>query len=143
MSYKRCYNQTGFIFMRFKCVLLHSNEIEFCKGGTIMKKPAYFIIQVLWSFILATIIWFGFISTASVDGDNTIAEVIIIGGSIFYLLLTIAYVVLGAKKVEGFGVGMGIVSVLINIITPVLGFFCALSLSSLVFNATAAAAIAI
>ena len=129
--------------MRFKCVLLCFGQNSYCQGVTFMKKPAYFIIQVLWSFILATIIWFGFISTASVDGDNTIAEVIIIGGSIFYLLLTIAYVILGAKKVEGFGVGMGIVSVLINIITPVLGFFCALSLATAFYHATATAAAAI
>ena len=45
-----------------------------------MKKPAYFIIQLLWSFLLATIIWFGFLSTASVDGDNSIAAIMLFGG---------------------------------------------------------------
>jgi hypothetical protein len=95
-----------------------------------MKKPAYYIIQVLWSFFLAAIIWFGFMCTASVSGNNTTAEVIIIGGTAFYLLLTVAYIVLGFKKVDGYGIGMAIVSVCINILTPVLAFFCALSLAS-------------
>ena len=105
-----------------------------------MKKPAYFIIQVLWSFILAAIIWFGFISTASVDGDNTIAKIIFFGGSIFYLLLTVAYVVLGFKKVEDYGIGMAIVTVLINVATPVLGFFCATGLAAAVYQTSSAAA---
>ena len=104
-----------------------------------MKKPAYIIIQVLWSFILAAIIWFGFISTASVDGDNTIAKIIFIGGSIFYLLLTVAYVVLGFKKVEDYGIGMAIITVLINIATPVLALFCATGLASVVYASSAAA----
>ena len=101
-----------------------------------MKKPAYFIIQVLWSFILAAIIWFGFISTASVNGDNTIAKIIFIGGSI----LTVAYVVLGFKKVEGYGIGAAIVTVFINIATPVLGFFCATGLAAAVYHTSSAAA---
>ena len=105
-----------------------------------MKKPAYIIIQVLWSFILAAIIWFGFISTASVDGDNTIAKIIFIGGSIFYLLLTAAYVVLGFKKVEDYGIGMAIITVLMNIATPVLALFCATGLAAAVYQTSSAAA---
>lgn len=129
--------------MRFKCVLLCFGQNSYCQGVIFMKKPAYIIIQVLWSFILATIIWFGFISTLSVNGDNTTAKVIILGGSIMYLLLTVAYVVLGFKKVEDYGIGMAIITVFINIFTPILGFFCATGLASAVYNATAAAAIAI
>ena len=105
-----------------------------------MKKPAYFIIQVLCFFFLAAIIWFGFINTASVTGDNTIAKVIFIGGTIFYILLTAAYVVLGAKKVEGYGIGMGIVTVCINLLMPAIGFLCATGLAAAVFQATASAA---
>jgi len=102
-----------------------------------VKKPAYIIIQVLWSFFLAAIIWFGFICTASVNGSNTTAKIIFIGGSILYILLTAAYVFLGAKKVEDYGIGMGIITVLINIVTPVLGFFCATGLAAALYQASA------
>ena len=100
-----------------------------------MKKPAYIIIQVLWSFFLAAIIWFGFICTASVNGSNTTAKIIFIGGSILYILLTAAYVFLGAKKVEDYGIGMTIVSVAINIVSLVLGFFAATGVTYLIYHA--------
>ena len=96
-----------------------------------MKRPAYFIIQFLWSLILATIIWFGFMNTASVDGDNRIAGVILIGGAVLYLLLTVAYVILGVKKTEQFGVGSAIIAVLVNIFTLIVGFFLASGLTNL------------
>ena len=92
-----------------------------------MKKPAYFIIQFLWAFFLAAIIWFGFINTASVNGNNRTAAIIMIGGAIFYLLLTIAYIVLGIKKVED--------SVAVNIVTLVLGFFAATGLTYAIYHA--------
>lgn len=100
-----------------------------------MKKPAYYIIQFLWAFILAAIIWFGFMNTVSVNGNNRTAAIIFIGGAVLYLLLTVAYIVLGWKKVDGYGIGMTIVSVAINIVTVVIGFFVATGLSYLIFHA--------
>ena len=100
-----------------------------------MKKPAYYIIQFLWSFILASIIWFGFMNTASVNGDNRTAIIIALGGAAIYLILTVAYIVLGWKKVDDYGIGMTIVSVAINIVTLVIGFFVATGLSYLMFHA--------
>ena len=44
---------------------------------------------------------------------------------------------LGAKKVEDYGIGMGIITVLINIVTPVLGFFCATGLAAALYQASA------
>ena len=99
-----------------------------------MKKPAYYIIQFLWSFILTAIIWFGFMNTATVDGDNRMAIFIFLGGAALYLLLTVAYIVLGWKKVKDYGIGMTIISVAINIVTLVLGFFAATGLSYLIFK---------
>ncbi len=101
------------------------------KGGHFMKKPAYFIIQLLWSFILATIIWFGFLSTASVDGDNSIAAIMLFGGGAFYLLLTVAYIILGYKKVADFGIALIVVAIVINIVMLILGFFGATAASAL------------
>ena len=106
-----------------------------CKGEVTMKKPAYYIIQFLWAFILAAIICFGFINTASVNGNNHTAAIMLFGGGAFYLLLTIAYIVLGWKKVEDYGVGMTIVSVAINIVSLVLGFFAATGLTYLIYHA--------
>lgn len=100
-----------------------------------MKKPAYFIIQFLWAFFLAAIIWLGFINTASVNGNNRTAAIIMIGGAIFYLLLTIAYIVLGIKKVEDFGIWFIILAVAVNIVTLVLGFFAATGLTYAIYNA--------
>ena len=58
-----------------------------------------------------------------------------IGGSIFYLLLTIAYIVLGCKKVEDFGFWMIVIAVAVSIVTVVLGFFVATGLSYAIYNA--------
>ena len=110
-------------------------RIVFVRGGSNMKKPAYFIIQFLWAFFMAAIIWFGFINTLSVNGNNRTAAIIMIGGSIFYLLLTIAYIVLGCKKVEDFGFWMIVIAVAVSIVTVVLGFFVATGLSYAIYNA--------
>jgi hypothetical protein len=100
-----------------------------------MKKPAYFIIQFLWAFFMAAIIWFGFINTLSVNGNNRTAAMIMIGGAIFYLLLTIAYIVLGIKKVDDFGIWMIILAVAISIVTVALGFLVATGLTYAIYNA--------
>ena len=99
-----------------------------------MKKPAYFIIQLLWSFLLATIIWFGFLSTASVDGDNSIAAVMLFGGGAFYLILTVAYIILGYKKVADFGIAFIVVAIVINIVMLPLVVFCATAVSALLIR---------
>ena len=100
-----------------------------------MKKPAYFIIQFLWAFFMAAIIWFGFINTLSVNGNNRTAAMNMIGGAIFYLLLTIAYIVLGIKKVDDFGIWMIILAVAISIVTVALGFLVATGLTYAIYNA--------
>lgn len=105
------------------------------KGEVNMKKPAYFIIQFLWAFFMAAIIWFGFINTLSVNGNNRTAAMIMIGGAIFYLLLTIAYIVLGIKKVDDFGIWMIILAVAISIVTVALGFLVATGLTYAIYNA--------
>ena len=105
------------------------------KGEVNMKKPAYFIIQFLWAFFMAAIIWFGFINTLSVNGNNRTAAMIMIGGAIFYLLLTIAYIVLGIKKVDDFGIWMIILAVAISIVTVALGFLVATGLTYAIYHA--------
>lgn len=60
---------------------------------------------------------------------------IMIGGAIFYLLLTIAYIVLGIKKVDDFGIWMIILAVAISIVTVALGFLVATGLTYAIYNA--------
>ena len=71
---------------------------------------------------------------SSVDGDNSIAAVMLFGGGAFYLLLTIAYIVLGYKKVADFGVALIVVAIVINIVMLILGFFGATATSSLLIK---------
>lgn len=99
-----------------------------------MRKSAYFIIQALWSLFFATIVWFGFMGTASVNGDNHLAVGILLGGAFLYFLLTVAYIVLGWKKVSNFRALMIVIAVAVNIFMLTLGFLCASSLSALLLK---------
>lgn len=69
-----------------------------------MKKSAYFIIQVLWSIVLSTVIWFFTLMNASFDfygnSDNSLSGMIIFFGGAVYLVLTIVQIVVGAFKVK-------------------------------------------
>ena len=69
-----------------------------------MKKAAYFIIQVLWSIVLSTVIWFFALKNASFDfygnSDNSLSGMIIFFGGAVYLVLTIVQIIVGAVKVK-------------------------------------------
>ena len=58
-----------------------------------MKKSVYFIIQIIWSLIVSTVIWYLGIKNASFDfyhnSDNSLAGMIIFGGAVIYLILTL------------------------------------------------------
>ena len=69
-----------------------------------MKKSVYFIIQILWSLVVSTVIWYLGLKNASFDfyhnSDNTLAGMIIFYGAIVYLILTIVQIIIGAIKVK-------------------------------------------
>ena len=69
-----------------------------------MKKSSYFIIQMLWSLILSTVIWYLGLKNASFDfygnSDNTLAGMIMFFGAVFYIVLTLVQIVVGIKKVK-------------------------------------------
>ena len=69
-----------------------------------MKKLSYFIIQILWSLVLSTVIWFFTLKNASFDfygnSDNSLSGLIFVIGSAIYLVLTIVQIVVGAIKVK-------------------------------------------
>ena len=83
-----------------------------------MNKGLYFIIQILWSFILSTIIWYFSLKNASFDffgnSDDSLFVIILFGGAAVYLVLTILYMIIGYKKVKNWKAWMIFVSLLIS-----------------------------
>ena len=69
-----------------------------------MKKSVYFIIQILWSIIFSTVIWYFSLKNMSFDfyhnSDDTLAGMIIFYGAIAYLILTLIQIGVGVKKVK-------------------------------------------
>lgn len=69
-----------------------------------MKKSVYFIIQIVWSIILSTVIIYLFLKNTSFDfygnSDDTIAGMILFFGAVIYLILTIVQIIVGIKKVK-------------------------------------------
>ena len=92
-----------------------------------MKKSAYFIIQVLWSIVLSTVIWFFTLMNASFDfygnSDNSLSGMIIFFGGAVYLVLTIVHIVVGAFKVKDWHWWVILISLVIAGAMAFLGIF--------------------
>lgn len=92
-----------------------------------MKKSAYFIIQVLWSIVLSTVIWFFTLMNASFDfygnSDNSLSGMIIFFGGAVYLALTIVQIVVGAFKVKDWHWWVILISLVIAGAMAFLGIF--------------------
>ena len=69
-----------------------------------MKKSTYYIIQILWSLVLSTVIWYIALKNASFDfyggGDSTVTGMAIVIGGAVYLVLTIVQIGIGIFKVK-------------------------------------------
>ncbi len=69
-----------------------------------MKKSVYFIIQIIWSLIVSTVTWYLGLKNASFDfyhnSDNSLAGMIIFGGAVIYLILTLIQIGAGVKAVK-------------------------------------------
>lgn len=92
-----------------------------------MKKAAYFIIQVLWSIVLSTVIWYIALKNASFDfyggGDSTVTGMAIVIGGAVYLVLTIVQIVVGAFKVKDWHWWVILISLVIAGVMAFLGAF--------------------
>ena len=92
-----------------------------------MKKSAYFIIQVLWSIVLSTVIWFFTLINVSFDfygnSDNSLSGMIIFFGGVVYLVLTIVQIVVGAFKVKDWHWWVILISLVIAGAMAFLGIF--------------------
>ena len=103
-----------------------------------MKKATYFIIQFIWSFFAASLIWYIWLKNAPFDFYHNNAEtetlegIILFVGLIIYLILTILYMLYGYKKVENRKAWMILVSVLICAGCGFLGTFAAVYGSELI-----------
>ena len=69
-----------------------------------MKKSSYFIIQILWSIVFSTVIWYIALKNASFDfyggGDSTVTGMAVVIGGAVYLVLTIVQIGIGIFKVK-------------------------------------------
>ena len=83
-----------------------------------MKKSVYFIIQILWSLILSSVIWYLALKNASFDfygnSDDSLMFLVLGVGAVLYLILTIVQIVVGIKKVKGWRWWVLLVSLLIS-----------------------------
>ncbi len=92
-----------------------------------MKKSVYFIIQILWSIILSTVIWYVALKNASFDfygnGDSTVTGMAIVIGGIVYLALTLVQIGVGVKKVKNWHWWIILISLVIAGLMAFLGAF--------------------
>lgn len=83
-----------------------------------MRKSVYFIIQIIWSLILSTGIWYLTLKNASFDfygnSDNSLMVMILLIGAVIYLILTLVQIGIGIKKVKGWRWWVILVSLLIS-----------------------------
>ena len=92
-----------------------------------MKKPAYFIIQIIWSLILSSAIWYLTLKNTKFDfyhnSDNSLAGMFFCIGSAIYIILTIVQIAVGVKKVKEWRWWVILISLLIAAATAFGGLF--------------------
>ena len=94
-----------------------------------INKTVYFIGQIVWSLIYASVFWYLVLKNASFDfygnDDNALLDIIIVVGTIMYLVLTFIQIVIGAKKVKEWKMWVIIVSLLVAVAVGFAGIFAA------------------
>ncbi len=92
-----------------------------------MRKSIYFIIQIIWSVIFSLIVWYLSLKNAAFDfygnSDNTIAGIVLFVGGVLYLVLTLAQIIIGIKKVKEWRWWIILVSLLIAGALPFLSLY--------------------
>lgn len=95
-----------------------------------MRKSVYFIIQIVWSLILSTGVWYLSLMNASFDfygnSNDSLMGVILIIGAALYLILTIVQIVVGIKKIKDWRWWVIPVSLLIAGAVAFIGAFVAI-----------------
>jgi len=95
-----------------------------------MRKSVYFIIQIVWSLILSTGVWYLSLMNASFDfygnSNDSLMGVFLIIGAALYLILTIVQIVVGIKKIKDWRWWVILVSLLIAVAVAFIGAFVAI-----------------
>jgi len=95
-----------------------------------MSKSVYFIIQIVWSLILSTGVWYLSLMNASFDfygnSNDSLMGVFLIIGAALYLILTIVQIVVGIKKIKDWRWWVILVSLLIAVAVAFIGAFVAI-----------------
>ncbi len=95
------------------------------RQGKIMKKAVYFFIQILWSFIVSVVVWYLVMKNASFDfyhnSDEALEGMIIFGGMVLYLILTVVYLVIGYKTVKEWRWWVILISIVLSGLMAFLG----------------------
>ena len=92
-----------------------------------MRKLIYFIIQILWSLVLSTAVWYLFFVYAfSEHSDNTTAGVALFAGGVVYIIRTLVQIIAGIRKVKEWRWWVILVSVLIAAAIAFIGSLIAL-----------------
>ena len=97
-----------------------------------MRKGPYFVIQAVLSLFITTMIWYMHINFLDVALNDEVLTtttfspfiVLLIGGA-FYLVLTIVYIIIGAKRMDDWRPWMIAINIAIHIVMFGLGFFAA------------------
>ncbi len=101
----------------------------------IMRRGTFFFIQAIVSLVITSLIWYmevGFLEVAMNDinahgivvTDATKSPFLVFAGCVaVYLILTIVYIIIGARKVENWHPSAIIVSILICIFMLIFGLF--------------------
>ncbi len=83
-----------------------------------MRRTVYFALDAIWSFVVSTLIWWFALSNMTFDfyhnSDDTLGGVILVAGAVLYVIITVAYIVIGFKKVRAWQWWMGVIAVLIS-----------------------------
>lgn len=92
-----------------------------------MRRTVYYAIEAITTLIVSSLIWYIFLINASFDfyhrSDNIVAVIMLLSGMIFYVILTVFYVILGFKKVKGWRWWMSITTVIVSLAMGFAGMF--------------------
>ena len=92
-----------------------------------MSKGVYFIFQVIWSIIVASVVWYFYPASGTFDfsfkGDFKAAGMYFIVGILAYVIVTVVHIILGRETIRNWSKGIAIITVIIAAIMFVLGRF--------------------
>ena len=94
-----------------------------------MRKGPYFVIQAVLSLFITTMIWYMSINfldvavnTEELSGTLLSPFIVLLIGGVFYLALTIVYIIIGAKRLDDWLPCVIAVNIVIHIVMFGLGF---------------------